>query len=255
MSERKIYMHWSNDGRDRKGKAKGFPWHGRAWLHFWDHCLRFEWVLWSLSFAFGITFEENEIHLRFAFPPFSFFLSLEVRKLFWFKHRRVTDVRIFDWAIWWNFWNDDNEWHSKDRWKFWMHGNFHPIDFFLGQPKFHEEVLSEHEVVIPMPEGAYQANVTLLESSWKRPRWLFTKRLLRANIKPKKPIPFPGKGENSWDCGEDGMHALHTTAKTVEEAIAKTVESALGTRRRRGDLMMKYPSPNDEPPTPPLKAA
>ena len=87
--------------------------------------------------------------------------------------------------------------------------------------------------VVPMPERAYPASVKLFESTWKRPRW-FASRMVRAEVKIEKGIPFPGKGENSYDCGDDALFGLTCKADTVEQAIAETVESALRNRRRYG---------------------
>lgn len=73
----------------------------------------------------------------------------------------------------------------------------------------------------------------LFESTWKRARW-FTHKNVRASVDIPAGIPHPGKGENSWDCGEDRTYGLTTKADTVEKAIAAVVESSLRDRRRYG---------------------
>jgi hypothetical protein len=45
-------------------------------------------------------------------------------------------------------------------------------------------------------------------------------------------IPHNGKGENSWDCGDDGLWGCG--GDTVEEAIGHAVSSVLRSRRRYG---------------------
>jgi hypothetical protein len=44
----------------------------------------------------------------------------------------------------------------------------------------------------------------------------------------------PGKGENAWDCGPDGIFAMSGLGRTVEEAIGHVVAAALRDRHRRG---------------------
>jgi hypothetical protein len=51
-------------------------------------------------------------------------------------------------------------------------------------------------------------------------------------------IPVEGKGENSWDCGMDGVFG--TSGKTVEDAVANCVRSV--TRMRN-----QYGGPHDLP--------
>ena len=46
--------------------------------------------------------------------------------------------------------------------------------------------------------------------------------------------PFEGKGENGWDCGEDGLYGCGSNGASIEHAIGTTVEKVLDTRRRRG---------------------
>lgn len=47
-------------------------------------------------------------------------------------------------------------------------------------------------------------------------------------------IPVPGKGENSWDCGEDATYAFSCMADSVEDGIASLVRSILVRRRKYG---------------------
>ncbi len=127
-----------------------------------------------------------------------------------------------------------------------MHGNFHPLDFFLGSTDYKKKDLTFHEVLVPMPEGSYPATVQFQECTWKRPRWPFiSSKGIYADIKMKIGIPHQGKGENSWDCGEDAVMGLSRKASTLEQAIAATVECALRDRRRNdGNVMAKYPPPD-----------
>lgn len=43
-------------------------------------------------------------------------------------------------------------------------------------------------------------------------------------------IPFPGKGENSWDCGDDAYYGFG--GATIESAVADIIADTL---KRRGN--------------------
>lgn len=45
---------------------------------------------------------------------------------------------------------------------------------------------------------------------------------------------FMGKGENSWDCGEDGLYGCGSEGSSLEDAITKTVSIVLRNRRKYG---------------------
>lgn len=245
----KIRFHWQNLRKDERG----FPWYGRAWLYLTlfahEFCLAWSWNLWSHFCGVSVTVDQEDAALQFhvALPPVSLWLSFRgVFSRAWlhrhFRYEdRETSLRIHDWHLWWTVWRDDNGWDSSvPRWR---SGNIDFLKLLLGKEKYSTRDLNTHRVTIPMPEGGYPAEVRFFESTWKRPRW-FARRLVRADIKPLKPIPFPGKGENSWDCGEDALHGLTCPATTIEEAVARTVASVLRSRRRNGgDTMMAYPTP------------
>ena len=153
------------------------------------------------------------------------------------------DVSFHDKTLFWALMKFD--WGWSNQMPKWMSGSFHPLDILLGSVEYTKKVLSTHSVQIPMPEGVYPAIVELEECTWKRPRW-FGHTGFYANVDVKDGIPHEGKGENSWDCGKDAIYGLSIKAKTVEEAIAATVECALRSRRKYdGNVMAKYPPPLD----------
>ena len=88
-------------------------------------------------------------------------------------------------------------------------------------------------VVIPMPEGIYHGTAKIELATWKRPLW-FAKTQISTSIDCPKGIPFAGKGENSWDCGDDGLFGWGAEGDVVEHAIAHGVEIVLTNRRRYG---------------------
>jgi hypothetical protein len=145
----------------------------------------------------------------------------------------LIDVAVHDGAIWWEFVHPKHEWKSgTSRWR---HGNWHPLDTLLGRRVHSKEIIDGPiEVVIPMPERGYDATVTIELARWKRPRWPWATELRRYNVEIPGGIPVPGKGENSWDCGDDAIFGQSGPGRSVEVAIGNIVESALTTRKRHG---------------------
>lgn len=243
----KYEIHWH---RSNENDLKHPIWHGRAWLHTPYGVFRFEWLhgKFSARAIIDVDPEEREILLGVALPGFTYYLGIPVpRNLFArlpmnayrkerkYPNERSIGIRVFDGAIWWSIWEDQMESRSND--PKWMRGCWHPLDTILGKTKYASTTLTESEVMIPMPEGEHTARVTLTQDSWTRPRfpfWPFRKEMQRARVDIPKGIGIPGKGENSWDCGDDAVYGLTTQASSVEEAIGKVVASALRDRIRYG---------------------
>lgn len=255
--EHRVWAHWSNENEDRVTRTKGAPYRGRAWLYAFGFTLGFEWNLWSRSCGISANIDgsgggDHDVTLGVRLPPVAMWLSLSgaFRRLprfdAWWTARyrygsRTVEASIHDAIVWWRMWTDPNEWHSKT--PRWREGNFKPLDVILGRERYREQTLSEHDVLIPMPEGGYPAKVALRLDTWARPRW-FAKSLLRASVDVPIGVPHQGKGENSYDCGEDALFGWGGPCATLEGAIASTVESVLKSRRRYdGDAMAEYPPP------------
>lgn len=263
-----VWMHWSNENEDRVLSTRdrtvyGWPYHGRWWMHAWGRTFRFSWHLWT-DFCGASINADDEDGLRFhaAFPPVAIWFTVPIpahkwlSKPFWDKwnqkyggypgSNKYSDfnffsIRVFDWAIWWDFLKFD--WGWSNQMPRWMHGSWHFLDTILGEQKYTNEVLSTHEVLIPMPEGSYPATVKLELATWKRARWPFKKSVRRSDIDIPVGIPHQGKGENSWDCGEDALYGQSGgECWTVDKAISGVVESALSYRRKYdGNTMAVYP--------------
>ena len=87
--------------------------------------------------------------------------------------------------------------------------------------------------VVAMPEGNYPAVVRFTEDTWKRPRLPWNSRLIRrAEVTMLVPIPFPGKGENSWDIDDDALYSQSAPGVSVADATAKVAASAMRSRER-----------------------
>lgn len=239
--ERWFWWHWQNLNEERVTKRKGSGLiHGRAWFYFGRLVFGVSWNLWTtFCHVYAEAGGEGDATFGIALPPVALWFSVEhpaFYEVFPNAPHRV-GVSVHHWAIWTDLWQNQHEWSSKrDRWRNFC---FHMDDFFLGKQVYSERLLESARTVVPMPEGSYPATVNMSEATWKRPRW-FAQPVVRATVTPDKPIPYPGKGENAWDCGESGLHELTTPARSVEEAVSATVASVLRSRR-------KYGGPNWKP--------
>ena len=232
----RIYGSHQNLAADTQGFAWSELRHGRAWVHLGEVVLVWEWSLGgSFCHASVDVGGEDDLKFSLAIPLLAFWLHIENLLPHTCLPRsgsRTTGLRIFSGAIWVDLWND-NSWGGRDK-PWYQSWNLSLADTFLGQQLYGERPLGDGRVTVDMPEGLYPATVTLFESSWHRPRWPRTRRLLRATITPDLPIPIPGKGENSWDCEDDATSSLTCPVATAAAAAATLRESCMETRQRHG---------------------
>lgn len=240
-----FWWHWQNLNEDKRGNARGrFPWHGRASVHFrgaWDgHTRSVEWVFakWTgLAAKLELSGDDDKnLQLALSFLVGSLYMGVGLPGKHWLRRRlpqeegRRIGFYIHENSFRLSLWDRDG-WSKGDP-KWWSTHIFLD-DFFLGPATYERTVLEEADVLIPMPERSYPAKVKLLEVTWSRPRW-FTKKMLKCDVDIDGGIPTPGKGENSWDCGQDATFGISCAASTVHEAISKVVASVLRDRERRG---------------------
>jgi hypothetical protein len=238
----------SQNLNDHHGGRKGpMVKHGRAWLHWRDWgergpVLRVEWSFgrWGLGLSLTVNRHEDDFVLGLSVPGASLYLSGEgVFPASWRK--RLPDdphcigFSVHHGGLWWDVWQNDFEYRSgTPRWR---QGHFDPMDFLFGRTDHRKVLIGVHPVEVPMPERSYPGSVTLFESVWTRrrwPRWPLTSRMVRAEVDVPEGVPHPGKGENSWDCGEDATYNLTCPATTVEGAVARMVENVMRDRRKYG---------------------
>ncbi len=247
----KFRWHSQNLTADR-GPRRPLFWRGRAWFYFG---LRREVAIeWSLVhyarslhayLSLGGGDSNDEVMFALSIPylisvylTFTHFLPAH-----WFPRRksriygslpceREIGFRIFDNALWVSLWEDPMMSDRDDPW--WWKFTIHPIDVLFGRQHYSDRDLYTGRVDVLMPEGLYPASVRMFESTWKRPRWPWPTRMVRADIVPERPIPHPGKGENSWDCGEDATYSMTCPARTPAEAAQMLRESVLHSRAKYG---------------------
>ncbi len=161
---------------------------------------------------------------------------------------RVFGVTIDGRGFRWDCWSIDGSWSKGQPW--WMSPSWEWRRLFLGKTTTVSEIIDSGSTLIPMPEANYPATfkITRHEQAYSKPLGHIRDAILGKRfhfttvVEPGKPVPVPGKGENSWDCGDDAIYSLSTGGRSVESAVAKMVESALRDRRRYGGQRMSVPA-------------
>lgn len=234
--DRRIWFHWQNlTDEDERGEARGFPWHGRCWLHVGRATLGFEWSARLLPTAWtGITLSKthDRVSAGFSAPLLSVYPSVEHPRIGRLEDKDIIGITAHGGCVWWKCWADPWGWSSRT--PKWQQRTFRVVDWLLGSTEHTKREIRRETVPIPLPEGTVRAEVVLSESTWTRKRWPFPERMRRAEVKPEVPTPVPGKGENSYDCGPDAVYSSSFPANSVTEAIGKYVGDVLTERRKRG---------------------
>lgn len=208
---------------------------------------RFElsWLTGSMRLGLSLASHEKAVTVAFCIALFSLYVSIDNWRLQQSLERltkrsdqqygngREICIYWFEDGLWWSLWSDPMESRSRDPWYAKMHV-FRPVDFLLGRPMYSTETIKTERTIVPMPEGGYPATVTINRDSWKRSRWFKARVLTRCEVKPDTPIPFPGKGENSWDCGEDASHSLYGVFPDALSATMGMAQSVMRDRLRYG---------------------
>jgi hypothetical protein len=134
----------------------------------------------------------------------------------------------------------------EDREGVWTRGQPWWRDISLGKTQlfgktesFSAEV-DKGETMVPLPEGNYLATWSEVKVTNRylgrlgrlRDRILGPRHHSYVDLDIPLGIPIEGKGENSWDCGMDGLFGCG--GQTLEEAVGNAVKSVLRDRRRYG---------------------
>lgn len=220
------WLHWGKDSRSSVG-------------------VEFYWWWWRF---YGVTLgpDDEGWNLSIRVPPFALYLSLEHRGLwtpqrkciaiwdsdreFWVTDRREFDVSISDWTLRFTPWGRWGEWNSRDPW--WIRGiSFDVRHFVLGKRVYLAEELALVPCHVPMPEGNYPAVAKVQRVTRGFERW-FKRTGQEVTLNIPKGIPFAGKGENSWDCGDDGLFGIG--GDSIDHAIRRAQEAVHESRRRHG---------------------
>jgi hypothetical protein len=244
--------------KGERGYEKG--WHGRVSAYLDESGRRAVSVEYHVpTNSYGASFRANHdddpLHASFKCGLFGLYLSASHpilaklrdtvikawpldRQSYTFSGRDFS-VAFHDHAVFWSVGADDMGWSSgTPRWR---HGAWHPLGHFMRQGE--PQVVEQREVVVPMPERSYRGLAKLERSSWgfgKLPR-AFDRvdYLVHIEMLPGEQVPFPGKGENSYDCGEDATLGMSCPGPTIEDGVGRLVASVLRSRERHGGANWK----------------
>lgn len=133
-------------------------------------------------------------------------------------------------------------WSRRAPWcRWWRQGSLVPLDLIFGRERCKTVLLAENIATrVPMPEAVYPAVAKVEAYTWTRPRWPFwplSRTRVSAWLDIPKGIPHAGKGENSWDCGDDGLFGIG--GDSVDAAIANAQSSVTRDRKRYGSASPK----------------
>ena len=183
----------------------------------------------------GLDFGED-ITLSFGFLV-QFYISLNVHKINSWLYRHKLQDRALKFDIWFkegvlisiNLFAKTME-SKKGDWKwFW-----NMSDILKGKARVSKKVIEEKDILVPMPEKSYKAHAILADWTWHYPRW-FSLTIRRCEIELEEGIPHAGKGENSYDCGDDATFGVTTgKIKNIAVAVGNLVGSTLDIRVRYG---------------------
>lgn len=187
---------------------------GKDWFHF-----RGSVTLYGKKFGYsllseaglGLEFIQDEdgeftIHIHFIWPAIWIHLPI-------WRGNKELSFSFHDWTFWWTIWMKKYEWHSEDPW--WRHGSFCIPDFLFGQMIYfqdHSPLNEAKDVYFEFRGKTYMANeIKFYQANWFRSRIPFAlchQTQWRCDIKIDKPPMRAGKGENSWDCEDDGLYGM-----------------------------------------------
>lgn len=201
---------------------------------------------WSPRFGVTVGTDDEGWNVSVRVPPFALYLSLEGFPLWqprrkvvfaWDNNREVMlpdrrefDFYVSDWSIRFTPWGRWGEWAARDPW--WIRGlSLNLKDIVLGRITYEAEELAMVPCAVTMPEGTYPAIAKVQRVTRGRTRW-FKRTAQEVDLSIPKGIPFAGKGENSWDCGDDGLFGIG--GDSIDDAIRRAREAVHKSRQKYG---------------------
>lgn len=136
----------------------------------------------------------------------------EGNREFYLIEGREYGFYFYNWAWVWSFHAKINESNSKDPW--WMRQYIHIDELILGKTEsLKDDLVSIDNVKFML--GDKEFNMDSIK--WVRyrrfrrfiPYVLFHRTWYSVDMKIDKPPMRAGKGENSWDCDDDGAFGVH----------------------------------------------
>lgn len=202
-----------------------------------DNQIRFEFSR-TYNFGLGFKISRDERELQFSshmWKLWSIYLTFDNKRL---KYSDDLTILGFSWQTNENVLQlqlmDYSEMDSSKPSKVNIYWNYR--DWLFGRSVYSEGRHTEETSEMVMPEGTYKMKLDFYTGYWHRPRSPFVRKIDRVEITPEKPVPIPGKGENSWDCGDDATHSttMPVKGRTIDELVEDFKSTTIERRERYG---------------------
>lgn len=253
-NNRLLRAHTQNIAKeDRKERKKGNKrlrlqcnrhlFHRRGWIDLFGDKYHITWEYCNgLDFGFRVALDpsEQEAHVCIRLLFVTLYLSFQgfvPKKLFpkGYEEKQI-QIHFHHYVLWIDLWTPTNSWCKGQR-----SYSVHFDDIFLGKIKHHKDVLFYDNGKLTLPEKIYEISYELGTQTWKRPRW-FTKTINYVNAECEEGIPVPGKGEDSWNCGDQllystggegenisvGRQALYNAVKRARDKHGSGIDMYIG---------------------------
>lgn len=280
---------WTRAGSRGRAKWRSFEW---TWYQWGAARAKGWWLLftvrdrlwrWSSEFKLALGGEDNMLQLEIGLPLLGkIAVGFRVPKLLtkgWVHHRREIGIELRGlWPTLYIGWDEQmGDMSSYYRRKYVEQGDplpdylnrvtLHPgwrISFgsvrwmrlknrVLGSVQIGKTAIRSYDgVELALPEGTYVGSVTFRRERLHRPRWRTYRDDIIGEWVGEQWLPFPGKGENSWDCGDDGIkehsttirryvheESLEVNSEDVGRVVASTIAYVLRERGRHGGVNWK----------------
>jgi hypothetical protein len=280
---------WTRAGSSRKRKWRSFEW---TWYQWGKVRAKGWWVIltvkdplwrWYTELKIAVGGEDNMLQFEFGLPLIGkVAVGFRVpRRLTggWVHHRRELGLELRGiWPTFYIGWDSNmGDMHDYYRQQYTAQGqplpdylnrvtlhpgwklSLGPVWFWLlqnrvlGSVQIEKTPLRSYEgVELALPEGVYVGTVSFRRERLHRPRWRTYRDDIIGEWDSEHWLVFPGKGENSWDCGDDGFkeysvtirpyvheESLHVDIEDVALVVSKTIAGVLRQRGRYGGLNWK----------------
>lgn len=136
-------------------------------------------------------------------------------------------------------WDTKMMWSRAQPW--WQHVYVRWDRLLFGKSDTKARLVQRGSAIVHMPEASYPATNEITEYTERWQRFRRPRTWMTTTISVEGGIPIPGKGENSWDCGDDAIYSSSSPGDNLRDAIEGYRTSVLRTRARYGGEHMSVP--------------
>jgi len=173
---------------------------------------------------------------------FTAYLTSPFLKIPFLNSGREYGFYFHEWAFVWSWHSKRFESSSQDPW--WMSQYIHLDDLVLGKPeRLEHEICEISDVYFKIGNKEFKMDSIVWEENrtFRRhiPYTLYHRTFYSVKMEIKDPPIYSGKGENFWDCGDDGSYGLSAPWNFERPMWDKRDQSAEKAVRYYVDHVMK----------------